>query len=190
MKILCTAAAIALFISTMSLISCSREAIEINGDPTPTPLPEGVFNQGVLDSAVLVMHPSDLNITGNPFGTRFNATEINSIRDITTNKRADEALQVGHVFAIKSFRNNNGQRGTLINVHIMVKRENGYNPNGGDFEYINIDFDPNTDYTQHPNGELPDITDTVNRGIDVARFNCVQCHRHSSTAGDFLFTEK
>jgi hypothetical protein len=190
MKIFCTATAICLFISTMSFVSCSKETIDVNGEVTSTPITEGIFNQRVLDSAVLVMHPSDLTIVGNPFGTRFNAAEINSIRDITTNKREGEAIRAGHVFAIKSFTSNNGQRGTLINVHIMVKREVGYNPNGGDFEYINIDFDPQTDYTLNPNGVLPNVTDTANRGVDVVRFSCVQCHRHSSTNGDFLFTEK
>jgi hypothetical protein len=149
-----------------------------------------IFNQQVLDSAILVVQNSDLAITGNPFRTRTSAAEINSIRDITTNKKINENLRPGHVFVIKSFQNQNGRKGALINIHIMVKRENGFNPIGGDFEYINIDFNSNTNYNRHPNGELPALTDTANRGIDVARFACVNCHRHSSTNGDFLFTNK
>jgi hypothetical protein len=180
------------FAYSIFLTACKDQQGEeiLSSDETQNNIITEVFNQEILDNAVLVVQNSDLGITGNPFGTRFAAAEINSIRDISTNKRTNERIRAGHVFVIKSFQNQNGQKGQLINIHIMVKRENGFNPTGGDFEYINIDFDPTTDYAQHPNGELPALTDTANRGLDITRFACVNCHRHSSTNGDFLFTDK
>jgi hypothetical protein len=39
----------------------------------------------------------------------------------------------------------------------MVKREAGYNPQGNDFEYMRIPFDAATNYTLHPNGNLPSV---------------------------------
>ncbi len=193
MKVLLVSSTLSLFTVTMSLVSCNNQEADVitpDNSVIANSQIRPIFTQATLDSAILVAQPSDLSITGNPFGTRFNQTEINSIRDIFTNKRPSETLRAGHVFAIRSFQNNNGQRGQLINVHIMVKRERGYNPNGGDFEYINIDFDPQTNYQLNPNGILPALTDGANRGLDVVRFNCVQCHRDSRAGSDFLFTEK
>jgi hypothetical protein len=154
------------------------------------PSGSGLISQADLDSAIRVVQPADRLILGNPFGVRTDPAEINSIREILTNKRLNEPFRPGHIIVIRSFENRNGERGNLRNNHIMVKRAAGYNPAGGDFEYINIDFDPQHDYARHPNGALPALTDTQNRGIDIARFRCVQCHQHTSAGGDFLFTSR
>lgn len=64
----------------------------------------------------------------------------------------------------------------------MVKREAGYYPDGGDWEYSVMPNDGSTDYTAHPNGMLP-AAETAMRGKLT---DCASCHSGAG-GGDFLF---
>ena len=69
-----------------------------------------------------------------------------------------------------------------MNIVIMVKREGGYYPEGGDWEYMEIKYDKNTDYTKNPNGILPMLSNDIIRGKIVKCANC-----HARAGSNFLF---
>ena len=64
----------------------------------------------------------------------------------------------------------------------MVKREAGFNTAGNDFEYMRIAFDPSVNYEEHPNGLVPDSTNSGVRGLgtNILTVNCVDCHKNTS----------
>ncbi len=183
--------ALSVYLFSIGPVSCCQQVPRpgLEGvDAAASTAPNRVLiTQQDLDEAVLVIAGSDTAILGNPFGVRTSRAEIESIRGMFASRSTNVApLLPGTVLVIRSHLNQNGQRGRLRNVHVMVKRERSYNPEGGDFEYINIAFDPATDYALHPNGLLPALTDRANRGLDVASFGCVACHRRAGSR--LLFT--
>jgi hypothetical protein len=48
-----------------------------------------------------------------------------------------------------------GSKGMLQVTFAMIKREEGYYPLGGDFEYVMMPNDGSNDYEVNPNGMLP-----------------------------------
>jgi hypothetical protein len=71
----------------------------------------------------------------------------------------------------------------------MVRREAGFNASAGNFEYFRMDFDAATNYAQNPNGLVPILNNSRDRGLDIARAGCVGCHRFA-VGTDFLFTAR
>jgi Cytochrome P460 len=66
------------------------------------------------------------------------------------------------------------------NTYAMIKQPAGYNPEGGDWEYIAFKFEPQTNFSTFPNGVLGSA---LLRGrVEL----CMNCHG-KDTDGDFLF---
>lgn len=146
-----------------------------------------LLTQTALDQINTVSLASDTTITGNIFNVRNDGSDKN-IKDIYSNKPFDRTVQTGDIFVIRNFLNEDGQRGALDFVDVMVRREDGFNPFAGDFEYFRMGYDSMTNYAMHPNGIVPTIDNVYDRGKDVARAACVACHRNGGQ--DFLFTRR
>jgi hypothetical protein len=141
--------------------------------------PELEVTQEMLDSATLINAPSDNGITGTPFGHRENDSTRFLIRDIFSNVSSGQSLGSGSVIAIRAYENIDGKRGKLKLIDLMVKKQSGYNTNGGDFEYMRIKYNVATDYSTHPNGLLPAVSEQELRGKDliISPESCVSCHQ-------------
>jgi hypothetical protein len=117
------------------LISCSGTMDQpLPAEPVNAGNSESIDNrflltQKMLDAVIPVVAPSDTAITGNSFGVRNDGSD-RSIKNIYTNKPTNRAIQVGDIIVIQCFINENGGRGTLEFVDIMVKRENGFDSSG------------------------------------------------------------
>jgi len=74
-----------------------------------------------------------------------------------------------------------GSKGMLQVTFAMAKREAGYYPEGGDWEYVMMPNNTGNDFNTQPNGALPDASNTDMRGKLAM---CVACHTAQS---DFLF---
>ncbi|PIQ20215.1 MAG: hypothetical protein COW65_16395 [Cytophagales bacterium CG18_big_fil_WC_8_21_14_2_50_42_9] len=157
----------------LDLVACQQE--NINPNQAVTTL---FITQEQLDAVTLVHRSSDLAITGAPFRNRNNDSTRFYIRDIFSNVPANQSLNTGSIIAIRAYEKVNNHRGKLKLVDIMVKLESSYNAAGGSFEYIQIKYGANTDYSLHPNGLLPDLLQTDSRGLDVvvSPESCVSCH--------------
>ena len=177
-----------LLLLTMLFTACADQGREGTPWQTPGPL---LLSQAGLDAVTGVPAANLDAITGDPFGARSGepATVAEVMRQITANRRVEEPVTVGSVYTLRSFYYQNGQRGALKHVDVMIKREAGYNPLAADFEFIRIMADSATDYTLHPNGRLPDTTLTTVRGRDLVAGNttCRSCHAATAAGGDFLF---
>ncbi len=150
-----------------------------------------LITQAQLDAITLVPAGNLSGITGDPFNARRgdSLTVATVLRDITANRTLSDSVTAGSVYTLRSFYHTGGVRGDLKHVDVMVKREAGYNPAGGDFEFIRIMADSTTDYRLNPNGRLPDTTQTLLRGRDVlvaGGNSCRRCHA-AAAGGDFLF---
>lgn len=171
---------------TMLFTACADR----EGTPRQTPGPF-LLTQAGLDAVTEVPAANLDAITGDPFGARRGepATVAEVMRQITANRRVEEPVTAGSVYTLRSFYHQNGQRGALKHVDVMIKREAGYNPLAADFEFIRILADSTTDYVRHPNGRLPDTTLTTARGRDLVAGNttCRNCHAATTAGGDFLF---
>lgn len=136
--------------------------------------------------------PAKLSVTGTPLGNVSVAHDGRSIsadssfRDSYTNMNSPkETIKPGTIFTKRVYlRKKNGSKGNLEMLFAMIKREKGYFPAGGDWEYVSISYDKNTDYKKHPNGLLPANADDKMRGkISM----CGDCHKAAS-GQDFVFT--
>lgn len=179
---------------TLTVVACSpstNESVAPRAEDAPiqaaTTQPF-LLTQALLDSVTTRVSPADSAITGDGFGVRNDGSDRN-LKDIYTNKPLGRALRIGDIIVVRSFQNNNGGRGRLDFVDIMVRREAGFNEAGANFEYFRMDFDATTDYNLHPNGLVPTLDNTRDRGLDIARAGCVTCHR-LAPGNDFLFTTR
>ncbi|MEE4260065.1 MAG: hypothetical protein V2I62_09910 [Bacteroidales bacterium] len=128
----------------------------------------------------------DLGVSGTPFGQDVSIPHNGStmspdstIRDIYSNLNRAATIEMGTIFTKHTFlMNEDGSKGDLQVTFAMVKREAGYNPEGGDFEYIMMPNDGSIDYGVNPNGELPDVSQTDMRGKLAM---CASCHSKSSS---------
>jgi hypothetical protein len=161
--------------------SCAPESV------TPSAVTDARITQEQLDGATITT-TAEYGITGDPFkafGTD-TVTTLHKIRYLASSTDRTVPVGPGSIWVRRAYMYDVKTRGTLINDVIMVKREGGYYPGGGDFEYMTIPYDSTVNYVLHPNGMLPETGDTLHRGYGAAVQKCVSCH---ATAGDDrLFT--
>lgn len=177
-----------LFALVFAMMSCSREeSIEPTAAEEEEEEVPFLLTQELLDAATFVRAASDTLISGDPFAGRNNDPARLLIRDVFTNVQPGQRLAEGSIIAVRAFEDNNGRRGNLVQVDVMVKRAAGFNPSGADFEYIRTPFDPNVNYRQHPNGLVPELLSSA-RGLDlqVEPLSCVNCHRFAG-GEDFVW---
>jgi len=145
-------------------------------------IPEFIANQDDLNAAT---NPEDLNITGTKYGESVSVSHNglpqspdSTYRDIYSNILPQEDIQVGAIFAKSVYqRFADGSRGPLLMTFAMIKREEGFYPDGGDFEYVMMPNDGSNDYDINPNGMLPPESATDMRGKLA---NCAACHSYAS----------
>ncbi len=144
------------------------------------------LTQATLNQSVQV---EDLNVSGTPYGQDVsiphNGSTISpdsTLRDIYANVAASAAITPGTIFTKRThIMNTDGSKGELQVTFAMIKRESGYNPDGGDFEYVMMPFSTSNNYTDNPNGMLPDVSQTEMRGKLQM---CASCH---SKAAGYVF---
>ncbi len=133
----------------------------------------------------------ELGITGTKYGSASVGHAGNELgpdetfRDVYTNmpmKSAD--IKPGDVIIKHTFdKDGNGNRNDLLVTFAMIKREEGYNPDGGDWEYVMMPNDGSNNYDTHPNGKLPPV------GGQRGKLQmCAGCHS-AAEGGDFLFVK-
>ena len=142
--------------------------------------------QEQLDEATMLSSNQDTSIVGDPFNA-FSAdtlTKKHKLRDLFENISLDQHVSVGTIMVRRAYYYpwTHYKRDSLINTLVMVKREAGYYPEGGDWEYIDIKYNKNTDYVVNPNGMLISLSDNIIRGKIPKCANC-----HALAGSSFLF---
>jgi len=158
--------------------SCKKDE-----DDTPATY---TLTQADLNKAINV---EDENVTGTPYGAdvtiSHNGTTVSpdsTFRDIFSNISLTTDVAMGTVFTKRTYlRNADGSKGNLQVTFAMAKREAGYNPDGGDWEYVMMPYSATNDYSAQPNGMLPDASQTDMRGKLAM---CASCH---SAQSSYLF---
>ena len=128
----------------------------------------------------------DLDVTGTEYGVDVsiphNGMPISpdsTFRDIYSNIAKSDAIKVGTIFTKKTWmKKPDGSKGMMQVTFAMAKRESGYNPAGGDFEYVMMPNDGSNDYAINPMGMLPDVSNTDMRG---KLGTCAGCHAKTSS---------
>ena len=154
--------------------SCKTED---DTDPTYT------LSQADLNKAT---NAEDLDVTGTEYGADVsiphNGMPISpdsTYRDIYSNIAKSDDIKMGTIFTKKTWmKNPDASKGMLQVTFAMAKREAGYNPAGGDFEYVMMPNDGSNDYDTNPNGMLPDVSNTDMRG---KLGTCAGCHAKVSS---------
>ena len=139
-------------------------------------VPEFKATQADLNAATNV---EDSDITGNEYGEDVSIphggkdlTSDDTYRDVFSNIGMKEEIRVGAVLTKRTYmKNADGSKGNLLVTFAMIKREEGYYAEGGDFEYVMMPNDGSNDYTINPNGMLPEEGSEM-RG----RLQCAGCH--------------
>ncbi len=162
--------------------SCKND----NDDPDPT----YTLTQEDLNKSSKEV---ELNATGRKFGDASiphggtGLTTEDTYRDMysTIGFKSSDASAVGTIFTKRTYmKNADGSKGDLIVTFAMAKRESGYFPDGGDWEFVMMPNDGSNDYETNPNGMLPDASQTEMRG---QLGMCAGCH--SQASNDHLFSQ-
>jgi len=148
--------------------SCKKE-----DEPTTYTLTQADLNKAT--------NAEDLDVTGDEYGADVsiphNGMPISTdstFRDIYSNIATTDAIKMGTIFTKKTWmKNPDGSKGMMQVTFAMAKRESGYNPAGGDFEYVMMPNDGSNDYGMNPMGMLPDESNTAVRG---KLGTCAGCH--------------
>lgn len=156
--------------------ACSDD--DDNGEPFE-------LTQTALDEST---NEIELGVTGQPFGGASiphggsGEDPDSTIRDVYSNKSSlDGGFEVGSIITKHTYKKNpDGSKGQLLVTFAMVKMEEGYYPEGGNWQYVKMPNDGTTDYGQHPNGSLPPAS-AENRG----KLGCIGCHNQAEE--DFVF---
>ncbi len=141
--------------------------------------------QADLNAAV---NAEDLMVTGAEYGADVsiphNGMPISvdsTYRDIYSGIGEKENVDVGTIFTKGTFmKHADGSKGALQVTFAMIKREEGYYPVGGDFEYVMMPFNADNDYGTNPNGMLPDEGSEMRGQLA----NCASCH---AKVDEYLF---
>lgn len=141
--------------------------------------------QADLDGSTNV---EDLDVTGKEYGEAAKAHNgtpdpETTFRDIYSNILPQEAVDVGTILTKGTFmKNADGTKGPLQVTFAMIKREPGYYPEGGDWEYVMMPNDGSNDYDMHPNGTLP-ADGAEGRG---KLESCATCHALAGPSYSFV----
>jgi hypothetical protein len=159
------------------LITCSYNTPQV---------PSFNVTQEQLNHATIISSIQDTAIVGDPFnGFASDAfTTDHKLRDLFENISLNQSIKVGTIMTRRSYYYpwTQFKRDSLLNVVVMIKREAGYYPQGGDWEYMDIKYNKNTNYIENPNGMLIGSIDNITRGKIT---KCANCHANSGT--DFIF---
>ncbi|MCG8701381.1 MAG: cytochrome P460 family protein [Bacteroidales bacterium] len=96
-------------------------------------------------------------------------------------------IAVGTIVTKKVYDKNfttNGKGDKLFVTLAMVKREKGYDPDNGDWEYVMMPNDGSADYEKNPFGVLPAAESDMRGKLQM----CISCHAKDSD-GDYLFVD-
>ena len=167
------------FILLMSGLLLATTSCKKDEDPDPT----YTLSQNDLNKATTA---EDLDVTGDEYGADVsiphNGMPISTdstFRDIYSNISKSDPIKTGTIFTKTTWmKNPDGSKGMLQVTFAMAKREAGYNPAGGDFEYVMMPNDGSNDYDANPNGMLPDVSNTNMRG---KLGTCAGCHAKVSS---------
>jgi mono/diheme cytochrome c family protein len=143
--------------------------------------------QADIDNSVTVF---EKNITGDKYGDASIAhngmplTSDDTFRDVYSNWASNtQTIEPGSIIIKHTYlKKEDGTKGDLAVTFAMVKREAGFWPEGGDWEYIMMPNDGSNDYSAHPNGTLPP-EGAASRGMLA---NCQGCHA-AAPGNNFLF---
>lgn len=115
-------------------------------------------------------------ITGDTTGGLGNAHEgssglrevyINSVGSAASSGTSALPYPEGTIVVKESFKSDGGEKGKLTGITVMAKREAGYDPENGDWEYLNV---------------KPDLKVSAQGRLS----GCVSCH--SASDDDYVFT--
>ncbi len=166
----------------LTMVGCAPKSSE----PAPT---ETVLSQTQLNAITQVVKA---NATGAVEGTNsighvitdpiINADPSATFRDVLANTATlTGAIPQGTVVVKRIFlKNGGGNKADRSNVYVMVKQYAGYYPEGGDWSYYAIKYDPAVINANTPNGIIASALLTGKIGI------CQDCHKRA--APDFLYT--
>jgi len=156
---------------------------------TEEPNPSFSLTQADLNKSTKIQ---DENVTGTKYGVDVSFAHDGTTsgpdetyRDIFSSIASGGSIATGTVFTKRTYmKNADGSRGPLLVTFAMAKRESGYYPNGGDWEYVIMPNDGSNDYNTNPNGALPPTTATSVRGqLDA----CASCHTYASSS-NYIFS--
>ena len=164
-------------------VSCTGDDDD-DDQPDNTPF---IATQADLDAATKVF---EKGITGKPYGDATIAHNGSSMpadstfRDVFSNLSDNaDPLAKGTIITKHTYvMDENGNQSDLQVTFAMVKREDGYYTDGGDWEYSMMPFDASVDYNSNPNGMLPTSVDDQSRG---KLGMCAGCH--AAGGSDYLF---
>ncbi len=161
-----------LSICTALLISCSEDK-----DDSPV-----VISQAELDavSVYIGSWTGGQMAHGGPEGTSADST----IREVHATSDLAGSIPPRTIITKNTHKRGlDGNASDQIYVSFaMVKREAGYYPEGGDYEYIMMPNDGTVDFDSHPFGILPEEESEMRGQLNM----CATCHTDAD-GGDFLF---
>ena len=162
------------FLALVALSACTHDNTQ---DMLEIPV-----TQSDLDKAI--NHIKDA--TGGTFahGGPDGLTGDSTIRMVYASAVDISSLPVGTIITKRTYQvDKDGHKADkLYATFALIKQGAGYNPSGGDLEYVMMPNDGTTDYTTHPNGTLPDAGDTRGK-----LSSCMGCHS-AAGGGDFVFS--
>ena len=168
-------------IAYLTLITLVWAGCSYNTPEAPT----YTVSQEQLDEATMLTSNQDTSIVGDPFNafSTDTLTKKHKLRDLFENISLDQHVSVGTIMVRRAYYYPWAhERDSLINTVVMVKREAGYYPEGGDWEYMDIKNYKDTDYAVNPNGMLIASSDNIIRGKITKCANC-----HAIAGSSFLF---
>ncbi|MFW6276728.1 MAG: cytochrome P460 family protein [Bacteroidota bacterium] len=93
-------------------------------------------------------------------------------------------FQPGDIIVKRTYKkNDDGSKGELLVTFAMMKHDEGYNPDGGEWEWAKMPA-KGTDLDMYPNGKLP-AQDSKMRG---KMQGCIDCHAKAD-GNDFVFSK-
>lgn len=159
------------FILSAIIVSCSK-------DDEPGPI---TLTQEMLDGVSNKIG----SWTGGDFAHGADTNGSGTVRDVFASIASLEGnVPVGTIITKKTWARDADEIKTdeLYVSFAMVKREAGYNPGGGDWEWVMMPYDEMNDYSAHPYGKLP-AEGADGRG---KLEGCISCHA-GAAGNDYIF---